>query len=398
MTSTDTNAPPLANAGASLGAAPATALESVHRGNRLAVATVLAVAVFVTSATLAWIALRDVAGEIERTATERLRFALGVRQERVVGYLENVGRDLEGLASSRLSRTLVEDFADALAADGEDAYADIRRAYVFDNPNPPERRQALLSARDGSAYSEVHARYHEWLSSFAAAHDYYDVFLADADGNVVYSVFKEDDFGTNLVTGDYGETALGRTFARLSRDRTLGRAAFSDFVEYAPSGDRPAAFVGSAIEHDGRFVGALLVQLRQSRFDELIAVEGPGALDVDAYLFGADGLLRAATGVAGSDVLRIPYAGPGAVAALDKRAGVLETNAADGDGALVAHAPLRWSGVSWGLAVELPRADVDRPLEELRRTLVATVLLATLLAFLVGWALAERPEPDALAL
>ena len=294
-----------------------------HPGNRPALATVLALAVLVAGAALVVLADRASVARAEADAASRLRAELGARRERVVDYLEDVGSDMQSIASSRISGTIVGEFVDALAADGDDAYANVRRAYVLDNPNPPGRRQALLEAGDGSLYSEVHSRYHDWLLSFASAHDYYDLFLVDADGRVVYSVFKEDDFGTSLVDGDYSDTALAATFERLGDERAPDRAAFSDFVEYAPSDGLPAAFVGSAIRRDGRFAGALLAQLKQSRIAELVAGERTGALDARTYVFGADGRLRTGSGVPARTVLRTAYDGPGAKAALANRSGVV---------------------------------------------------------------------------
>ena len=363
-----------------------------HPGNRPALATVLAVAVLVAGAALVVLADRASVARAEADAASRLRAELGARRERVVDYLEDVGSDLQSIASSRISGTIVGEFVNALAADGDDAYANVRRAYVLDNPNPPGRRQALLEAGDGSLYSEVHSRYHDWLLSFATAHDYYDLFLVDADGRVVYSVFKEDDFGTSLVDGDYRDTALAATFERLGDERVADRAAFSDFAEYAPSDGLPAAFVGSAIRRDGRFAGALLAQLKQSRIAELVAGERTGALDARAYVFGVDGRLRSGSGVPARTVLRTAYDGPGAGAALANRSGVVETSGFGGGDVVAAYAPLRWSGVSWGIAVELDRAVVHRPVAELRRTLALALALATLLAFAAGWLLAEPPE------
>ena len=367
-------------------------LPAVHRRNPLAVALTLAVTVLASGSALAWLACRTAAEDAERRTVAHLQSELAFRKERVFGYLENVGRDLESIASSRLSAAIVGEFTDAIAADGENAYARIRRAYLSGNPNPAGNRQALLSARDGSAYSEVHARYHDWFLELASAADHYDIFLTNAAGRVLYSAFKEDDFGTDLVAGTYRGTELARTFERLQADPWPGRSVFSDFVAYSPSGNLPAAFVGSPILRDGAFAGALLVQLKQQRFDELLGGGRTGEGGVRTYLVGADGMLRAGTGVAASEVLSTAFETPAAAAALGNRSGTLEGPGFGGEDVLSAHAPLRWSAVRWGIVAEVGRDSIERSVAELRRTLALAVALGAGLAFVAGWLLADRPE------
>ena len=42
----------------------------------------------------------------------------------------------------------------------------------------------------------------EGIRQFAEYHDYYDVFFIGPEGDVLYTVAKEDDYRTNLVSGD----------------------------------------------------------------------------------------------------------------------------------------------------------------------------------------------------
>lgn len=44
-------------------------------------------------------------------------------------------------------------------------------------------------------------KYHPYFRGLMEQHEYYDVFLIDVAGNVIYSVFTESDFATNLENG-----------------------------------------------------------------------------------------------------------------------------------------------------------------------------------------------------
>ncbi|MFK7993477.1 MAG: cache domain-containing protein [Granulosicoccus sp.] len=366
----------------------------VHRGNRIAVALLVAITVFATGSIVSLIASRSAADRATSTASAELRSELEFRKLRVIDYLEDVESNLASIASSQIAVSITEEFVSALESDGDNGYANTRLAYITNNPNPPGRRQALLYASDDSNYSRIHARYHDWLLSFSTAHDYYDMLIADAEGNIVYSVFKEDDFGTNLVTGEYRDTALAVTFDRVRDNSLPERAIFSNFDTYAPSNDLPAAFIGSPVMQDGKFGGAFIVQLKHSRLNRLLHADEAELNGIRAYLVGDDGFLRAGSGIASDEVMQIAYEQANAKAALSNRAGVTESKSMLGVDVLSAHAPLRWNGVVWALLVERDRSSVNEPVQRLRRLLMLSVLLCSVLGFVVGWLLADSPDPD----
>ena len=126
---------------------------------------------------------------------------------------------------------------------------------------PPARRDALLRSTQGTAYDKVHALYHSWLRELVNQRDYYDLFLVSADGEILYTVRKEEDFATSLRDGLFADTELGATFTHLSENSSVEEVVFRDFIPYAPSAYKPAAFVGRALMTDGQFSGAIIVQI-----------------------------------------------------------------------------------------------------------------------------------------
>jgi hypothetical protein len=58
---------------------------------------------------------------------------------------------------------------------------------------------------------------------------FYDIFVIDTKGNILQTIAKEDDLGTNLVSGKYKDTSLARTFAK-----GLVEPAISDIEYYSP--------------------------------------------------------------------------------------------------------------------------------------------------------------------
>ena len=76
---------------------------------------------------------------------------------------------------------------------------------------------------------QVHAEHHPTFRALLREKGYYDIFLFDLDGNLIYSVFKELDYATNFVSGPYAESGLGKAF----------RAAVRSAAASVRSIDRP---------------------------------------------------------------------------------------------------------------------------------------------------------------
>ena len=73
--------------------------------------------------------------------------------------------------------------------------------YIAANPNPIGKKDLLNAAQDSSQYSRIHARYHPIFRNIIKRFGYYDMFLISPQGTIVYTVYKETDFTTNLTTG-----------------------------------------------------------------------------------------------------------------------------------------------------------------------------------------------------
>jgi len=144
--------------------------------------------------------------------------------------------------------------------------------YIASNENDVGGKHYLHHAPDHSTYSTAHKIYHPLIRSYLEKFEYYDIFLVDDEtGNVVYSVFKEVDFGTSLLTGPYAKTNLAEAF-RLSIEATESDfIKLVDFESYHPSYNAPAAFIASPIVDDtGDKLGVLIFQMPIKRINDIM--------------------------------------------------------------------------------------------------------------------------------
>ena len=63
-----------------------------------------------------------------------------------------------------------------------------------------------------------HETFHPAYKTLIESKGYYDAFLINLAGDIVYSVFKENDFGTNMMTGPFKDSGLADVY-RSARGR-----------------------------------------------------------------------------------------------------------------------------------------------------------------------------------
>ncbi len=169
--------------------------------------------------------------------------------------------------------------------------------YIAANPNPVGKKQLLNRAPDDSAYSRVHATYHPIFRNTIERFGYYDMFLIDPEGTVVYTVFKETDYATNLLSGPYKSTNLANLVRTVMDAKERNYTRLVDFAPYPPSYDAPAAFIAAPIYRGSELVGILAFQMPVNEINNVMTgnrnwkEDGLGNSG-ETYLVGNDQLMR----------------------------------------------------------------------------------------------------------
>ena len=361
--------------------------------NRLAVATVMLLSVALATGVLTWQAAVKANEDALADKKQLLISELESRRIRVTNYLEQVINDLRITASSRFAQHALIDFDEAFEQLGDDATNILQRQYITDNPNPLGRKDLLVMADDGSPYSQLHQEYHGWTSNIAKVRDYYDIFLVDTDGNIVYTVFKEDDFATNLLTGKYKDSELGQVFADVIADPRSNEIHARDFVRYAPSHGKPAAFLGTAVNYEGGFVGAIIVQLKPEPFNRIMRPTRSLGDSGETYIVGHNKLMRTRSRFSEEDtILKTKVDTDSVNAALEGRNGIGIIEDYRGVPVLSAYAPIQGQKTTWAVLAEMDMDEINAESAGLIQWLAIISAIASLLAFLLGWLLAGRDK------
>lgn len=174
----------------------------------------------------------------------------------------------------------------------------LQKLYIVDNPHPIGEKHKLDASSDRTMYSQTHQQYHNPFRQFLEEFGYYDMFLVDADtGFIVYSVFKEVDFATNLKSGPYKDTGIGRVFQKALATNSPDAVVVEDFSPYEPSYKASASFMASPIYDMGEITGVLIFQAPVDRINDVMTSgnnwKGVGLGDSgEVYLVGQDFKMR----------------------------------------------------------------------------------------------------------
>lgn len=170
--------------------------------------------------------------------------------------------------------------------------------YIASNTHPLGEKDALMVANDSSEYSALHKMYHPHIRDYLQKFGFYDIFLVDpVSGDIVYSVFKELDYTTSLITGPYADTGLGQAFKQANASNDPDYVALTDFSPYTPSYEDPAAFIASPIFENGKKIGILIFQMPIDRINAIMTYQqnwknqGLGESG-QTYLVGSDHMMR----------------------------------------------------------------------------------------------------------
>ena len=173
----------------------------------------------------------------------------------------------------------------------------LQKAYILDNPYDVGLKESYLSAQDKSHYGQIHSKYHPFFKDFIKEFGYYDLFLIDLQGTIVYTVSKEVDLGTSLLKGPYKYTNFAKVFQKALETIAEKSVFLSDFEPYSPSYNAPAAFVTSPVFISGKKIGVIALQFPIDRINEIMTDDynwknvGLGESG-ETYLVGPDFHLR----------------------------------------------------------------------------------------------------------
>lgn len=321
------------------------------------------------------------ANGFEANAKARLSAIAQSRVHELTGYLDSIVQDLDIVAGNAAVIDALSTFSRDYAEIGSEARAHLQAAYIDNNPNPTGQKEKLDYAMDGTAYSATHKLHHPWFRNLLKQRDYYDIFLIDTDGNLVYSVYKELDFATNLKSGQWATSDLGKAYQDIAANPVVGNRVFTDFAAYAPSHGAPASFLSQPIFKNEKWVGVLAFQMPIDRINALMGMSAGLGETGETILVGGDYLLRSDSRFTSiSDILVTRSETPAEKKALAGESGTLFSDLSDGSHALQYYTAFEFEGVHWAVIAKQATDEVLATANELGIWVAVTGLIIIIAA------------------
>jgi methyl-accepting chemotaxis protein len=325
-------------------------------------------------------------GDLARKSESELQAILADRASSFDTWLTSIQADLATQSLNPTMHNALKEFTTAWEDIPGDKTTYLQQWYIENNPHPVGSKDALDYAADGSAYSDVHAKYHPYVRSFQQDRGYYDIFLFDRDGNLVYTVFKELDYATNLLNQKWSDTDLGAAFRAARENVANSELAFFDFRPYSPSHGAPASFISIPVKDgDGTFLGVMAFQMPIDRLNQLMGQRTGLGETGETYVVGQDFLMRSDSRFATeSTILKQDVSTEPVKAALEGKSGIMVARDYRGEQVITAYQPLEFMGVTWAMLAEQSEEELFAPVTALRNKLLIQIGLSFLVLVPLG--------------
>ena len=246
------------------------------------------------------------------------------------------------------------------------------------------------------------------IKTFRKMYGYYDIFLIDADGNVLFSIEGEDVLGTNLFNGRYSDTLFA---SACEKALETGRPTFSDLEFYAPSDGEIAGFFASILVNEmGDKIGLIAFQVHKDQIDAITSDNAGLGKTGEIYLVGTDLKSRSSCRFSKEDTTLKKQVDtqqtrlwqeehiapstdtdePQTMPDDKKEAAFTYTGPHNGASVIGVHRKIHIAGVHWAIIAEIETTEAFEAANRLRAEFVVLLCITGLGVYLIAKPVAQR--------
>lgn len=346
---------------------------------------IVASSVLVTSIGVGIGAYNFVKSETESNAIQTAKSSVAISKQYVEDFFKDQKSFVTSMATSKTVIDAFRKFERGIEAIEGDPKEYLQKNYIENNPFALKKRQKWLDPKDGSLYSAIHKQHIKTFTQFRDNFEFYDIFLIDKTGRVIFTVAKEADFGDDL-TGELSDTKLAEVYRVINEKPSLEAWHITDYKPYGPSFGTQASFMGAPIyDENGKYYGVFAVQINADALSKAVAKKSASFQSELSYLVGSDYMARNDfANTKGNDIGVLHLKDEASKKALAGKTGTFLNN-----GDIYAYAPFTFGSLKWGVVSKIPSSEVYARTENLARNM-SLIILAILAVFSVGAAFIVR--------
>ncbi|WP_367988184.1 response regulator [Vibrio sp. NTOU-M3] len=330
--------------------------------------------------------------DLQEQSTSHLVSVRDSKKQQVVDYLFSKESEVMGFVRSELATAsgghfygLVNAFRN-LGLTIEEARQYAQKRYIPGSGDKiktsilPQSTEYNASER----YRLLHKRYHWAYLELLKRSDFDDILLVDRDGNVTYSIYKYDNYGTNLLNGKYKDANLGKTFQKLKVQVAEKRRSNEDYTpvvisDFSPEQGKMVAWLGAPIIQQGYLHSYAMFRLPNNAITKLIA-DSNQTSQMRTLLVGSDHrsrtLAHEQTDIDKSaEVINLALQGSTAFGTY--------TNTV-GEDTIAAYSPISFKGENWALVVEVPEKEAFARVHQLETLFIFAMLVAIVIVVIAS--------------
>ena len=264
-----------------------------------------------------------------------------------------------------------------------------------------ESREPLGEYVKSIKWAVTTSQYGADLRLYCRDYGYYDIFLMDTAGNILFTVAGEKDLGTNILSGEYSDTLFASACRQVLK---TGETAFSDFEFYRPSGSVGAGFLVSAVVNDdGDRIGLMAFQLSIDPINRMLKEGLFSGETAELYLIGGDLKIRSHSSDSnGTNILGRPvetemtrhWSEAHGEGVADEAGGmgeeVLIYPGPRGKPVMGSHNAIRVAGIPFGLIAEVEKSEAFAAADQFRNLVAILMAGMLLLVFFLATRVSNR--------
>src|SRR3989339_1553386 len=307
-----------------------------------------------------------------------------IKKKQIEEYFEKIRLDISALSEDPTICSAIKEMKRAFQEIGAEKAHDL---YVTKNPFRKEKRIDFLNATDGSEYSSTHAMFHPYFKGLLEKRGYYDIFLIDSEtGNIIYTAYKESDFGSNLINGPYANSNIAKLYKEVNNAAEHNFIKTIDFEPYAPSDFAPASFIAAPINDGFNKIGVLVLQIPIDQINSVMMGRSGLGETGETYLVGNDKLMRSDSRFSEKKTILVKKIDTEAVKdALANKSDCKIIKDYRGSEVLSAYAPLDIKDLKWSIIAEIDKKEAFRAAISLKKWNFIIGIATVLFVVGLGW-------------
>ncbi|PMK04499.1 response regulator [Vibrio sp. 10N.261.55.A7] len=331
--------------------------------------------------------------DLQEQSTSHVTSVRDTKRQQVIDYLYAKESEVMGFVRSELAHAsggrfygLVNAFQN-LGPDIEQARSHAQQRFIEGSGD--QIRTSILPQSTSYAGSEryrlLHKRYHWAYQELLKRSDFEDILLVDRTGNVTYSIYKYDYFGTNLVTGNYKDDNLGLAFKKLQTILKEKHSTNPDFTpviisDFSPNSEgKSVAWLGAPIIQQGYLHSYAMFRLPNNGITKLIA-DISKTSSMRTLLVGQDEQSRTMAFqqddiATSTEVIKLALQGLNSVGTY--------TNT-ENEKTIAAYSPISFRDLNWAIVVEVAEKEAFARVHQLEKLFVIAMLTALVLVVIAS--------------